>query len=425
MNMEEPKRTLSREELHELVWSTPMQKLAEKYGISDRGLAKTCGRHLVPVPPRGYWAKLEAGQPVKKTRLRSVQNKELHTVYIGLAQRRLTDGALLAIAAAKAEKNDAKGHQKPQPTKRDALHLEEPGETPHKSVAGLTKQLRKAKSDVDGLVRATGIAVHDRSCERAVIILHNLARICERKDAHISLQDGKLCLCFEIGSATISLSEERRRIKHEPTADEQMEYRRLKAKRDRDRSRTWESWSFDRLEPWPEFDIVYTGKLTLACEAWSEGLRKSWSDGKSQIVENILADFVDGVRLIIAARAEDARLHAEKTQRRDALRHRRDLAEKRAKREEARLAYLRTVANIRREVGDLQSTINAVPKKDILPAEYRKMIGWAKERLLLLEAKTTVEAINSELILRGLFPEPDELHDPEGDPPPKVNYWDD
>jgi len=33
---------LTREELYEQVWTVPMQRLAERYGISDVALAKTC-----------------------------------------------------------------------------------------------------------------------------------------------------------------------------------------------------------------------------------------------------------------------------------------------------------------------------------------------------------------------------------------------
>ncbi|MDC9834323.1 hypothetical protein [Rhizobium binxianense] len=423
MNMEEPKRTLSREELHELVWSTPMQKLAEAYGLSDRGLAKTCGRHLVPVPPRGYWAKLEAGQPVKKTRLRSVQNKALHTVHIGVAQRRLSEGAATAIAAAKAEKTKQLEKRLKAP-KPEAPALEQPGENPHKSIASLVKQLRKAKPDGDGVIHAPGILVHHQSRERSVTIMHNLARVCEGKGARLSIEGDSLRIHCELGSAVISLNEERRRIKHEPTPEEQAEYQRLKTKRDKERARN--IWSlFGRIEPWPEFDIVYTGKLTLAYEGWTHGIRKSWSDGKSQTVEGSLASFIDGVSLIFAAKAEDARIAAEKDCRRNALRHRRELAEKRAKREEQRLAYLRSVAGIRREIADLRATIDAVPKADHLPPEYRRMIEWAEGRVRELEAQTTVEQIQLSLISEALYPSPDNLHDPEGDPPPKMNYWDD
>ena len=44
---------VSREELYQQVWQTPMTQLAAQYGISRRGLAKVCDRLKVPYPPRG------------------------------------------------------------------------------------------------------------------------------------------------------------------------------------------------------------------------------------------------------------------------------------------------------------------------------------------------------------------------------------
>lgn len=60
---------LTRQTLCDLVWSEPMRTLATKYGISDRGLAKACAASKIPVPERGYWAKLQARQRVSKTPL--------------------------------------------------------------------------------------------------------------------------------------------------------------------------------------------------------------------------------------------------------------------------------------------------------------------------------------------------------------------
>jgi hypothetical protein len=57
-------RRVSREELFAMVWQKPMSRLAEEFGISGNGLAKICDRLDVPYPPRGYWAKKEAGKPV-------------------------------------------------------------------------------------------------------------------------------------------------------------------------------------------------------------------------------------------------------------------------------------------------------------------------------------------------------------------------
>ncbi len=59
---EEKQLTVSREDLYELVWSKPMRELAKDFGISDVALAKRCRRLAIPVPGRGYWARLDAGQ---------------------------------------------------------------------------------------------------------------------------------------------------------------------------------------------------------------------------------------------------------------------------------------------------------------------------------------------------------------------------
>ncbi len=58
--------SLTRQELYDLVWSEPMKKLAPGFGMSDVALAKACRRADIPVPERGYWARLQAGKPVIK-----------------------------------------------------------------------------------------------------------------------------------------------------------------------------------------------------------------------------------------------------------------------------------------------------------------------------------------------------------------------
>jgi hypothetical protein len=60
---------LTREELYSLVWAKPMTDVAQDFQISDRAMAKICARKQVPVPPRGYWAKKNAGKSVPKSPL--------------------------------------------------------------------------------------------------------------------------------------------------------------------------------------------------------------------------------------------------------------------------------------------------------------------------------------------------------------------
>jgi hypothetical protein len=52
----------TRQELYDLVWSTPMVKFAKEFGLSDVGLRKTCVKYNIPTPPLGYWAKLNFGE---------------------------------------------------------------------------------------------------------------------------------------------------------------------------------------------------------------------------------------------------------------------------------------------------------------------------------------------------------------------------
>jgi hypothetical protein len=46
-----------------------MSRLAFEFGVSGNGLAKICDRLNIPYPPRGYWARKEAGQKVVTFRL--------------------------------------------------------------------------------------------------------------------------------------------------------------------------------------------------------------------------------------------------------------------------------------------------------------------------------------------------------------------
>ncbi len=60
-----------REKLYEEVWAEPVSKVAAHYEISGVALGKICRKMRIPVPGRGYWAKLQNGHKVKKTPLPS------------------------------------------------------------------------------------------------------------------------------------------------------------------------------------------------------------------------------------------------------------------------------------------------------------------------------------------------------------------
>lgn len=67
---------VTRVELHALVWSEPMQHLAQRFDLSDVALAKRCRKLNIPVPGRGYWARKAAGQRVRVTPLPKARGED-------------------------------------------------------------------------------------------------------------------------------------------------------------------------------------------------------------------------------------------------------------------------------------------------------------------------------------------------------------
>lgn len=64
----------SREKLYEEVWSDPVTKVAQRYGVSDVAIAKVCRKMTIPVPGRGYWARKAYGYPVARKPLPKMKN---------------------------------------------------------------------------------------------------------------------------------------------------------------------------------------------------------------------------------------------------------------------------------------------------------------------------------------------------------------
>jgi hypothetical protein len=60
---------LTRKELYELVWSTPLTKIAKKYTINSDGIKKICKEFNVPMPPNGYWSKIKFNKALEKDKL--------------------------------------------------------------------------------------------------------------------------------------------------------------------------------------------------------------------------------------------------------------------------------------------------------------------------------------------------------------------
>jgi hypothetical protein len=74
---------LSRQALYDRIWAEPVRTVAQELGLSDVGLKKICHKADIPVPERGYWAKLRAGQAVKPASLPPRGPGMPDAVYVG------------------------------------------------------------------------------------------------------------------------------------------------------------------------------------------------------------------------------------------------------------------------------------------------------------------------------------------------------
>ncbi len=80
---------MTRVELYDLVWDRPITHLAKEFGLSDVGLRKICIKYGIPLPARGYWARLQHGKQDPKAMLEfENHNPNIHLPDEGTAATR-------------------------------------------------------------------------------------------------------------------------------------------------------------------------------------------------------------------------------------------------------------------------------------------------------------------------------------------------
>jgi hypothetical protein len=353
-------QVLTRRELYDLVWSRPMKDLAADFGISDVGPGKICDRYRVP---------------------------------------------------------------KPGPPAGDV----------HAAIKRTAQALRKAKPDANGAVQAIGdglcgVDVAATNVERVIALLEALAGKLEAKSLPLKPTGQAMSVTVGLDSATFTITERTRREKHIPTPEDLAaeERRRKKLRRHWHSSAPWNDAYVSLVgRAYPEFDVVYTGALAFQIEGYSEGVRRRWADGKTQTVEALLDDITVGLEAVLAVRKSRREEQEERERRWQERARRRELARKRAEREEERANYLNSIINAHNKIGRLHQWLadaEAVSKSSA-PSALTQLINWARQRLAKLETMVDPVHIDHDLKEKGLFPEIDKLHDPEGDPPDEPYFW--
>ena len=269
---------LSRDELYEQVWNEPITKLAKRYGLSDVGLAKTCKRHKIPIPGRGYWAKKASGKATIQAELPPLPDGENYFLSTITFQTRphvemeQTEEINAQIVFEKKAEN--------------LITVSSSLESPHPLVTRTSKSLQSAKADERGVCKpktkgCLDIRVAPDSFDRALRIMDALVKAIEKRGFKLC-QNSKIDGGVSVGvnGEMLSFILDERVMRNDHLLNEE---EKKKIAKDR--------WYLHSL---PKYDYVPTGKLSLRIEGWYDS-RSTWGDAKIQRVENCLNDFLAGL----------------------------------------------------------------------------------------------------------------------------------
>lgn len=405
-----------------------MTKLAETFGISDVGLAKICDRHRVPTPPRSYWAKKEAGHKVKQTIFVKADDPLLDRINIDATRDNIPKPVRDIIERRRAER---KAFRPAPPSTITMPPVIERITDPHPAIQATAAVLRRAQPSKPGVVEAIGpglcgISVSIKSIERIIFILDRLARACEARGLTLVACDNRMAAADAADEVTFVINEKPKQIEHVLTEAE-IAAEEIRRKRNERIARGRFDWNVDHdFAPLPpKFDIIRTGEFGLQVYGWGNGLRRSWNDGKTQLLETMIDDIVDTLEAYIVwiklRREAEEEAQAERRE----IERRRGLVKARLEREGKRNRLLHKLIRTEREVQQLREWIaryeqSALPSPD---PDLNRMIDWARNRLATLKVPLDVNKLADDLRSTKLFPEVDELIDPLGDPPPEPRWY--
>lgn len=372
-------KCLTRAELYERVWERPVTKVAAELGISDVALHKICRKHKIPVPPRGHWAKLAAGKPVKITPLpKNSSNSMMRVQIIGSPTQNLPESVLEAQRQAKSLEAE---NDQSRPDESSAAI------SPH--VDRLRNKLKSAKPKKDGYVRISAknqfnTAVTPATRERAALALENIINAALARGYKLTPSESGLALEIDGQLVALAITEPTKRQSHVPTVAEAARLERWERAHDRKIQRGEWTSKWDRPDI-PEFDEVPSSQLLIEVDqsqSW-DGIRRRFCDGKRQRVEYLSAKIVTAAATCAAAaierREESVRRKRENEEferRRQEFERQRVLEEKRWEFIESKMIRLEKAQFLERFVSDY--TANYDPAG--LPDSCQKLLDWASGR---------------------------------------------
>lgn len=367
---------ITRRELYERVWSDPITKVAQELGISDVALHKICKKYEIPKPARGHWAKLAAGKATEKRSL--TEDGESVEISISRSLARKLPAAVHEARrkAAALAKTSAAG-----------CAADDSISTVHPIIERFRGRLEKAKPDKTGFIELRSkkhfsVRVSADAIPRVKGIL--AALVTQAEALGYQLVEGNSSLELEIDSERVSVAvvEQTSRVAHTPTKRELA--RRAKWEKERDRAvRAGRYVSFWDEPKIPEWDTVPNGKLVARLDEGlhRDGIRRGFSDGKRQRLENLIPAILASAAACAAAEKAGREQRAKWQREWEESERRRLEAERRQRLKEKRFEFLNSVREAWEDADRLERFVDgyvAAHPEASLPPNVLQLIEWAR-----------------------------------------------
>jgi hypothetical protein len=368
--------SLTRKELYELVWSRPMIKVAEEFGLSDVALHKICKKHRIPKPGLGYWAKVAAGKPVKKTPLFDIRGEALGVIDIrGGFWGHLPEEVKIAHKKAK-EKPKQKNNDAPADAAPKSLHF----------YAQLLKQKLETNKIDSSKVQIKGpkvfsIFTDTIESERLIAIVDMLVCEAEKKGFLVIPGDDSLHLMIDGEPISLGVTEKTKNVPHQLTEKEAKALQKWEAgcERERRMGKPVSSWFYKPQIP--DTDTVPNGQLLVEIDRGShwDGLHRRFSDGENRRMEKKISAIMVAAATCAAAakarRAEEVR-RAEQARLAEIEHKRLKLEEKRIEAFNTKMQLWAKARDMRRFADDMEAALQTTENDD--NSQTVKWIEWVR-----------------------------------------------
>ena len=351
---------VKREDLYEQVWTESGLTVARRLGISSVALSKICKKLNVPIPGRGYWARVRSGQKPKKPPLPA--SKPGQRMAHEIIQRRVRLDDLDHDAGGMTER----------PKGESPIVVAERLSRPHRLVKMSAPLLKKAKKGVNVTFEEAclDVNVSRNQIDRALRIMDALLKAFDalghtvevtqpgrqgRYSENRPMKKSQTQVVFESIRVLFSIEEGRDRIQKKELV---------------------RKWTIEGDQMVPDYESVPNGRLILRIESCAYmGLRGKWADGKKQRVENCLDEFV---RTVLTC----GRLLKEREEEWDRQCKVRMENERLRKREEERLQDLGNRLKSFEEARRVEALVEAVRERgcESKPA-VEEWLRWAENRI--------------------------------------------